>query len=295
MHTTLISAETLHEHLFEPGWVVVDCRFRLDDPRAGRSLYNEAHVPGAAYADLNEDLAGPPRPDEGRHPLPDLDRFRQAAGAWGIGPGVQAVCYDDTGGTYAARVWWMLRFLGHEAVAVLDGGWQAWVAHGFPTTNDYTPPPPKHFEGEPQWGRLATLEEVAALVAQGKGARLVDARDERRYRGEWEPIDAAAGHIPGARNRPYAQNLTEAGTFRDAAELAGAWHAALGSSDPAEAICYCGSGVSACHNLLAMEHAGLPGARLFIPSWSGWSADPTRPVAQGEEGPLTPPDPPPAP
>ncbi len=284
VYTTLISSETLYEHLNEPNWVIVDCRFRLDDPDAGRALYLEAHIPGAVYADLNRDLSGPPREGEGRHPLPDLDLFRGTLGQWGIEEGVQVICYDDSGGAIAARLWWMLRYLGHEEVAVLDGGWQAWLAHDYPTASEEEETQPTTFEGEPHPEMLASMEEVMALVASGQGGRLIDARDEQRYRGEVEPIDPVAGHIPGARSRPYASNLTEQGTMRPPEELATEFQAVLDDLSPSGAINYCGSGVSACQNLLAMEHAGLPSSRLFVPSWSGWSSDPSRPVEKDSSG-----------
>lgn len=281
VYTTTAAAEVLSRHLENAGWVVVDCRYRLGDAEAGRRAYLEAHVQGAVYADLNRELAGPPGGDAGRHPLPHLDTFRVTLGGWGIGEGAQVVCYDDAGGAYAARLWWMLRYLGHRAVAVLDGGWQAWVAGGYPTSSGEERASPVTFTGEPDPAMVASLEEVAALSAEG--GLLVDSRDAARYRGEVEPIDAAAGHIPGARNRPYARNLKADGTLRSAEELAQDWRAVLGEEDPAEAVVYCGSGVTACHNLLSLEVAGLSGARLFVPSWSGWSANPERPVATGEE------------
>ncbi len=275
-HTTLVTPTTLHAHLDDPKWVIADCRARLGDPGAGRALYLESHIPGAVHADLERHLAGPPGGDGGRHPLPPLDAFRSTLGQWGIGAGAQVVCYDDMGGAIAARLWWMLRYLGHEAVAVLDGGWQAWLARGFSTASGEEAPHSTRFEGEPRPEMIATLEEVAALVE--KQGLLIDSREAARYWGEVEPIDRVAGHIPGARNRPFAENLAPDGTMRPAAELAATWKGLLTDHAPAEAVVYCGSGVTACHNLLAMTHAGLPGARLFVPSWSGWSADPERPV-----------------
>lgn len=284
MYRTLVAPDTLRERLDDPLWRVVDCRFRLDQPDEGRTLYLTSHVPGAVYADLDRDLAAPPRPDEGRHPLPDLERFRATLGRWGIGEGVQVVCYDDSGGALAARLWWMLRYLGHESVALLDGGWQAWLARDYPTASGEESVRAATFHGEPRPEMVASLDEVARLVEAGEGERLIDARDERRYRGEIEPIDPVAGHIPGARNRPYARNLDDAGRLREPSVLADEFRATLGERAPGDAIVYCGSGVSACHNLLAMEHAGLGGARLFIPSWSGWSANPDRPVGRVESG-----------
>ncbi len=283
MYKTLISAATLLRHLDNPAWVVIDCRFRLNDAQAGRVMYDESHIPGALYADLDRDLSKPPTiADEGRHPLPDLSVFKAKLGNWGIHPGVQVVCYDDFGGVLAARLWWMLRYLGHSAVAVLDGGWQSWLAHKFPTSSEHESSWPTTFEGAPQPDMVASLAEVAQLSAQGEGWRLIDARDADRYRGEREPMDPVAGHIPGARNRPYAQNMTPIRTMRHIDELRQEWGAFLGDTSPSDVVMYCGSGVSACHNLLAMEHVGFGGTRLFIPSWSGWSApDSMRPIEVG--------------
>lgn len=281
-YTTLIGAEALHTHLAEPTWAILDCRFRLTDPDAGRALYEATHIPGALYADLNRDLAGPAGGDGGRHPLPELDEFRRTLGNWGIEEGVQVVCYDDAGGSLAARLWWMLRYLGHARVAVLDGGFQGWLARGYPTTSGVEQRAPTIFRGEPRPEMLASLAEVAALSAGGQGARLVDSRDARRYRGEVEPLDPVAGHIPGARNRPFSQNLTEDSTLRPAEALRAEWETLLDGQPASELILYCGSGVTACHNLLALEQGGHSGARLFVPSWSGWSADPARPVEREE-------------
>ncbi|MBA3532607.1 MAG: sulfurtransferase [Ardenticatenales bacterium] len=281
-YSTLISAEALREHLGDPAWAVVDCRFKLDDPAAGRARYLEAHIPGAIYADLNKDLSALATPDEGRHPLPALDTFRATLGAWGIAEGVQVVCYDDQGGSIAARLWWMLRYLGHEAIAVLDGGLPTWRAQGYSTASGAETRPPAHFQGEPHPEMLASMDE---LLERSPATLLIDSREAARYRGEIEPIDRVAGHIPGARNRPFAQNLAPAGTLRPAEELAETWQSALGTHAAEEVVVYCGSGVTACHNLLALEVSGLSGARLFVPSWSGWSASPERPVAVGEEPP----------
>ncbi len=282
MYKTLISAATLSRHLDSPAWVVIDCRFRLNDPQAGRMMYDESHIPGALYADLDRDLSKPPvTAEEGRHPLPDLSIIQAKLGNWGIGNGVQVICYDDFGGVLASRFWWMLRYLGHSTVAVLDGGWQSWLAHKFPTSSEHESSWPTTFEVALQPQMLASLAEVQQMSAGGDGWRLIDARDADRYRGEREPMDPVAGHIPGARNRPYAKNLTSIRTMRDTDELRQEWDAFLGDTSPSDTVMYCGSGVSACHNLLAMEHVGFGGTRLFIPSWSGWSADTTRPIEIG--------------
>jgi thiosulfate/3-mercaptopyruvate sulfurtransferase len=274
-YSTVVSPDVLYQQLAKPNWVIVDCRFRLTDPEAGRRMYLEAHIPGAVYADLDQDLAGPPGGDAGRHPLPDLDQFRARLGEWGIDGRAQVVCYDDSGGSVAARLWWMLRYLGHEAVALLDGGWPAWRAREYPVATGEEKAEPRRFQGEPRSEMVAEMAEVAAM---GSSSVLVDAREAARYRGEVEPIDPVAGHIPGALNYPYSRNLNEKGELRAREELAEAWQELLGDQPAASAVVYCGSGVSACHNILSLEHAGLRGARLFIPSWSGWSANPERPA-----------------
>lgn len=291
MYETIIQPTELATHLERADWAVIDCRFRLADPEAGHALYVDGHIPGAVYADLDRDLSGPPGGERGRHPLPALDDFRRTLSGWGITEGVQVVVYDDAGGGIAGRLWWMLRYLGHSAVALLDGGWPAWVAAALPTRRGVERRPVRPFLGQPDPSRLASLDEVVALVERGEGARLVDARAAERYRGEQEPLDPRAGHIPGARNRPFRDNLDRDGRMKPVAALQAEWEALLEADDAGEAIAYCGSGVSACLNILAMRHAGLPAARLFVPSWSGWSADERRP---GESGagdaadPLTP-------
>jgi thiosulfate/3-mercaptopyruvate sulfurtransferase len=282
MYTTIIDVTTLHENLSNPDWVVVDCRFRLDNKSNGRERYLESHVPGAVYAHLDEDLAGVPTQDTGRHPLPDLETFRATLGTWGISNDSQVVVYDDIGGSFAARLWWMLRYLGHSAVAVLDGGWRAWVDAGYPRTSGAENRQGAIFTGEPNPTMVATMAEVENLVVEGNGGKLIDSRDPKRYRGEHEPIDSQAGHIPGAKNRFLGDNLDSHQQFLPADTLRTAFEDVLGEQSPHETVVYCGSGVTACHNLLAMSIAGLEGARLFIPSWSGWSSNPDRPIETGD-------------
>jgi thiosulfate/3-mercaptopyruvate sulfurtransferase len=280
MHKTLIDPATLAQHLNDPNWVVVDTRFDLADPAKGEQQYLEGHIPGARYAHLDRDLSGEKTGTSGRHPLPTPDRMRERFSALGIAPGRQVAAYDADTSMYAARLWWMLRFMGHDAVAVLDGGLARWVHEGRPTRADREQWQPAAFTGEPRqdW-RLDANQVLAGL---GDPSRmLVDARAEGRYRGEGETIDKVAGHIPGARNYFFQRNLTEDKTFKKPEELRQQWQSLLGSRPPSEVVMYCGSGVTACHNLLAMEHAGLEGARLFPGSWSEWSADPSRPVAVG--------------
>jgi thiosulfate/3-mercaptopyruvate sulfurtransferase len=279
--TTLISPADLAAHLADPEWIVFDCRHQLQDPAYGHRVYAASHIPGARFADTKTDLAGPIRPDSGRHPLPGTDGFAAWLGEQGVGKGTQVVAYDEQSGAFAARLWWMLRYLGHEPAAVLDGGLARWTREGRPVSSDLPRPAPARFSPRPDARRVASLEEVAALSKARKGV-LVDARGGERYRGEQEPIDARAGHIPGAINLPFAGNLAPEGTFLPPERLRERFAGALGA-DPAGSIHYCGSGVTACHNILAMAIAGLAPGRLFVGSWSLWSKDPSRPAALGPE------------
>jgi thiosulfate/3-mercaptopyruvate sulfurtransferase len=276
-HTTLIDVPTLAANLDHPDWAVFDCRFDLARPEAGRAAYAEGHIPGARFADLEADLSGPVTPASGRHPLPDPDQLAARLGAWGVDRMVQVVVYDADIGAYAARLWWLLRWLGHDAVALLDGGLRAWTEAGGALTGALPERAPRRFTAEVD-RRLEV--PVAALQAGGQGP-LIDARTAERFRGEAEPIDPVAGRIPGAVNLPLGGNLDPRGRFLPAAELRARYAATLGDAAPEGAIHYCGSGVSACHNVLAMEHAGLHGSRLYVGSWSEWIRDPSRPVATG--------------
>ncbi|MFC4639960.1 sulfurtransferase [Deinococcus hohokamensis] len=278
--TPLVPVSWLLAHRHDPQLRVLDCRYALSDPLLGRLAYLEGHVPGAVYTDLETDLSGPVQPDGsgGRHPLPDPDTLAAWLGQAGIGPEQQVVCYDDpsTGqGFYAARAWWLLRWLGHRQVAVLDGGWPAYVAAGGEVSQAEAQPVPATFVPQVQPGFVASAADVA-----GRGAaRLLDSRAPARYRGDTEPLDRRAGHIPGALNRPWNGALGDNGTFRPAAEQA----ARLGDGPT---ITYCGSGVSAAPNVLARELAGVPlgpDNRLYAGSWSDWISDDTRPVATGDE------------
>ena len=280
-NTLLIDAETLERHLESPRWVVVDCRFSLAEPDLGRRLYNEGHIPGAVYAHLDEDLSGPLTPENGRHPLPDPNALAVRLGALGVGSESQVVAYDDAGGAFAVRLWWLLRWLGHPAVAVLDGGFPGWTASGRPVTTQLPEVTPQSFTGVPE--RSAWVD-TAALLADVTGERtmqVVDARAAERYRGEVEPIDPVAGHIPGALNLPFSGNLDASGHFLPAAQLRERFISTLGATPPERVVHSCGSGVNACHNQLAMEIAGLAGSRIYAGSWSEWIRDPARPVATG--------------
>lgn len=279
IYRTLIECTELAAYIDNPGWVICDCRFNLADVTAGRRNYEIGHLPGACYVDLERDLSGPITPQTGRHPLPDPRVMAERFGAWGIGPGVQVVAYDDAGGGFAVRLWWSLRWLGHEAVAVLNGGIGAWQAAGLELTT--LPPAAKarEFPLAPTW-EVADIAAIEQSVHQG--GILLDARSLERFRGEQEPIDPVAGHIPGAVAAPYDRNLGSDGRFLPAETLRARFEGLLAGADPAAAVHYCGSGVTACHNLLAMEHAGLTGSRLYPGSWSEWIRDPRRPIARGD-------------
>lgn len=276
--TTLVQAETLAIALGRADLAILDCRFSLAAPGAGERAYLEGHIPGAYYAHLDRDLSDLRRTGAGRHPWPDAADFTARLGAWGITPQTQVVAYDDGDGAHAARAWFLLRALGHEKVAVLDGGWKRWTTLGLPVDSKVPAPAHARYRGEFDAARLLDVEAVQARLAAG--GLLVDARAADRFRGENETIDRVAGHVPGAINRPYAQNLAD-GRFKTPAQLAEEFRALLGTHAPEETMVMCGSGVTACHHLLAMERAGLRGAKLFTGSWSGWIADPARSVATG--------------
>lgn len=278
---TLVDAKDLKAHLDDPDLVLLDCRHDLSDPEAGPRVYEEAHLPDAVHAHIDRDLAGPMTGTNGRHPLPDPYAFRKTLGNWGIDLDKQVVAYDGSGGAFAARAWWLLRHYGHDKVAVLDGGIRAWERIGGALTGEPPEPVPTEFLGAP--GHLPTVDAESLLqrvpVADGV---LIDARDPERYRGDVEPIDPAAGHIPGAVNVPFKGNLGSDGRFKAPDELYARYEHALGGRHPEEAAVYCGSGVTAAHDVLAMEIAGLRGVALYPGSWSEWCADRSRPVAKGK-------------
>lgn len=281
MYKTLLSPETLVDHLQDPDWVVFDCRFQLDDPDWGSLEYGKSHIPGARYAHLDRDLSAPQTPTTGRHPLPEPAAFTRWLGENGVDRTRQVVVYDQGGGPFASRLWWMLRWVGHEAVAVLDGGWAAWNAAGQPVTDEVPEPAPATFEAEVDDGRWLTSEQLEQALADGS-VTLVDARGAERYRGESEPIDPVAGHVPGASNLPFGGNLDDQGRFKDPETLRQRFEATIGDAPGGQVVHMCGSGVTACHNLLAMEIAGLGDSRLYAGSWSEWITNPDRPVATGE-------------
>jgi thiosulfate/3-mercaptopyruvate sulfurtransferase len=279
----LVDVATLARELGRADWVVVDCRFTLTNAAAGRAAYDSGHIPGARYAHLDDDLARPPAAHEGRHPLPDPERFAATLGALGITAADTVVAYDEGSGAIAARLWWLLGWLGHERRAVLDGGFAAWQAAGLPVEQRAQAFPPQRYEPRqaPRHDSVVATSEIERLVAAGD--LLVDARGAPRYRGEQEPIDPKAGHVPGARNRPFSANVTADGRFRPAAELRAELAELLGGRRPEQLVAMCGSGVTACQLLLAMEVAGLPGGRLYAGSWSEWIRDAARPIGTGPE------------
>lgn len=281
-YSTLVEVGALAQALEQPDWVAVDCRFQLADPAAAERAYHTAHIPGAVYAHLDRDLSAPAMPGRtGRHPLPAVADLAATFGRLGIGAGTQVVAYDAAGGALAAsRLWWLLRWLGHEAVAVLDGGWQAWQAAGLPSRAGVETRPAAHFTAREQPDLVAATDEIAQL-AERPDACVLDARGADRYRGENENIDPVAGHIPGAVSAPFAANLGPDGRFLDAATLRARYRTLCGTAGPDRIAVYCGSGVTAAHDALAMVHAGLPAARLYAGSWSEWITDPGRPVATG--------------
>jgi len=280
---TLIKPAVLHAHLNQPDWVIVDCRFSLQDTEAGRRAYRQGHIPGARYAHLDEDLSSTITPTSGRHPLPAPLTLAQTLGRWGISTDTQVVAYDDAGGSIASRLWWLLGWLGHERQAVLDGGLSAWQRAGFPVNNDEPTPQTVHFHYQQDDSRWVDSDTLLATVVNGKEPTclLLDARASIRFRGEQEPIDPVAGHIPKAVNLPLEGNLDASGEFLPAKRLQDRYTAVLQGRAPEQVIHMCGSGVTACHNLLAMEAAGLHGSRLYAGSWSEWLRDPQRPIATG--------------
>ena len=281
MHSTLVDTAELAEHLGNPALVIVDVRHDLASPeRYGEDAYAKSHVPGAVFAHLDRDLSAPPTGRNGRHPLPTPEAAAAVFGRLGIDASKQVVAYDQDNGTYASRLWWMLRWLGHDRVAVLDGGFAKWLRDGRPVSGERHVAQPTKFVP----GRVRATVNATGIAASlpRHDLLLLDARTAERYRGDVEPIDPVAGHIPGALNRPYTRNVAADGTFRTARELRSEFDAMLHGRSADDLVHYCGSGISACHNVLAMAVAGYPLTRLYPGSWSEWSADPRRPVAKGQ-------------
>jgi thiosulfate/3-mercaptopyruvate sulfurtransferase len=282
MFDTLIETETLAAHLEDPSWVLFDCRAALADPAAGPRMYAAGHIPGAVHLHLEDDLSGPKSPDTGRHPLPDPRKLAATLGRAGAGASSQIVAYDDAQGAYAARLWWLARWLGHDRIAVLNGGWQQWLAELRPATQAVPKRKQREFPLQgPADDTWVPVADVLELTRGRKRALLLDARAPARFRGDEEMVDPVAGHVPGAVSLPFAGNVAEDGRFKSPAELRRRFEPLLGALRPDQVINMCGSGVTACHNILAMEAAGLKGAKLYAGSWSEWIRDPARPVARG--------------
>ena len=280
VYTTLIQPAELAASLADRHWAILDCRFDLAQPGWGAHVYAQAHIPGAQYAHLDRDLAGALTPASGRHPLPTLTDWSATLARWGIDERSQVIAYDQGSGAYAARLWWLVRWAGHASVAVLDGGFAAWTAANLPVANATPARAPTAVRARSAKLATATTQEIEPAL-KGKKILLVDARAADRFAGENESIDPVAGHIPGATNQPFMQNLDITGRFFPAPELARRWQTVLGARPATELVAMCGSGVTACHNLLALEIAGLSGARLYPGSWSEWIRDPARGVARG--------------
>jgi thiosulfate/3-mercaptopyruvate sulfurtransferase len=274
----LISAEQLAERLDDANVIVVDCRFNLMDPAAGRAAWATGHIPGAFYADLDQDLAAPRAATTGRHPLPDPQHLGAILGGWGLEPNLTVVAYDDVGGAVAARLWWLLRWAGHQQVALLDGGWQAWQQADLPVEQAQPSLAEGAYPIKPGMMPTITVDEVQESLQQEQLV-LLDARDAKRFAGLVEPIDTVAGHIPGSLNRPFQDNLDANKCFLPPDLLRASLLAQLDDVNQHQLACSCGSGVTACHNIFALELAGIPDAALYVGSWSEWILSPDRPVA----------------
>jgi thiosulfate/3-mercaptopyruvate sulfurtransferase len=278
---TILSPQALQEHLGDASWRIFDCRHDLAQPDAGEQAYRIAHIPNAGFMHLDRDLSGVKRGNNGRHPLPDAAAFANLLAQRGVSNATQVIAYDDSGGMFAARLWWMLRWLGHEAVAVLDGGLSAWKRASLPLTDVIPAMAPVSF----QWRATEHAVDVAFVQAHlnDPAVQLIDARAPERFRGEQETIDPVAGHIPGALNRFIKENLDGDGCFKRPEQLREEFTQRLRARPNATPVCYCGSGAAACHHVLAMEIAGLRTAKLYVGSWSEWCSDPHRPIATGAE------------
>ena len=277
--TLLIKTEELAKHLDDPNWVVFDTRHDLMDPAKGRKAYTTGHIPGACFLHVDDDLAGKKTGTNGRHPLPPLEEFAAKINACGVTPQTQVVVYDDLSGNFAVRLWWMLRWLGHDKVALLDGGFPKWAKEGRPVNADVPAARKGAFVPRPELGGTVDVHFVDRF-RESPEITLLDARAVERFKGLQEPVDPVAGHIPGAVNRFWQKNLNPDGTFKPSEQLRAEYAELLGAADPSRVVHMCGSGVTACHNLFAMELAGLPAGRLYVGSWSEWCSDRARPVAK---------------
>lgn len=282
MHSkTIVSTEQLAQHLQDPDWIIFDCRFTLTNKDLGHQAYQTSHISGARYAHLDDDLSAPVTEKTGRHPLPDVHLLSDKLSRWGVDASKQVVVYDDSFGAMAVKMWWLLRWLGHDNVALLDGGLPKWLKEKRPMTAELPQLIPAKFVAQLHNELQASVAEVAQ-ARQESCRLLIDARPEQRFTGEREPLDKVAGHIPGSVNWVFDENLDFDGTYLPAEELKEAYLNLLNGVKPEGVIHTCGSGVTACHNMLAMEIAGLPGGKLYPGSWSEWITDPSRPVATGE-------------
>lgn len=279
MFKTLISTDVLASQ-GDDSWTIVDCRYDLRDVSWGALQYQQGHIPGAVYASLSHHLSSSPTGTNGRHPLPCVEDIAATVGRLGIGNGKQVVAYDQDSGMFASRLWWMLRYLGHDAVAVLDGGWAKWTSEGRPVQAGEEHRPHTVFTARRRKDMRVLSDQVKASLGD-RSLLLVDARSSDRFEGNVEPIDRIAGHIPGAVNHPHKSNVADSGVLLPVERLREQFADTLGGRSTDQVVMYCGSGVTACHNLLAMEHAGFEGGKLYPGSWSEWSADPTRPVETG--------------
>ena len=278
MHSSLISTQIAQDHLDNPKWRFFDCRYELTAPEKKKAEFAVSHIPGALYVHMNQDLAATHVPGKtGRHPLPSVDDMARKFSAIGIDKSIQVAVYDDAGGSHAARFWWMLRWLGHDAVAVIDGGWSRWIKEERPVSSDLLIPETKEFIASPRLSWTVTADAILKDLNNPE-TRVLDARSAQRFRGENEKFDPVAGHIPGAHSAPFTDNLDENGNWESKSELRQKFENLLDGSHAEEAVSYCGSGITACHNILAMYHAGLGDSRLYPGSWSEWITDPERPV-----------------
>lgn len=276
-YRSLISADIVQKNLNNAQWRIVDCRFNLKDPDEGLALYQMEHIPNAVYAHLDHDLSSPVTEKSGRHPLPDVKQFKQTLGNWGINKDTQVIVYDDAAGSYAARLWWMLRWLGHDSVAVLDGSFSSWKQQGLPLTIDIPQISSTTYIGEPNMDMLVDSDTVQQGLAESR-TLLIDVRDPKRYQGLEEPIDKVAGHIPGALNVPWKNNIAANGLYLPKAQLYDHYIKVLRDTPIDNIVFMCGSGVTACHSLLALEYIGISGAKLYPGSWSAWISEPDHPV-----------------
>ena len=281
-YSSIISADNVQQNINDEQWRIIDCRFNLNAPDEGLALYNMEHLPNAVYAHLDHDLSSPVTTNSGRHPLPEVEKFKQKLGDWGINKNTQVVVYDDAAGSYAARLWWMLRWLGHDSVAVLDGGFSAWKQQGLPVTADIPQINCTNYLGSPDMEMLIDSEKLQEQLSQSS-ILLVDVRDPNRYQGIEEPIDKVAGHIPGAINIPWRSNIGENGLFLPKAQLHDHYINVLRTRPIDKTVFMCGSGVTACHSLLVLEYIGISGARLYPGSWSAWITNPDRLIETSSE------------